>query len=286
MRVLVISVLILISTGKVFSQADYDKQVEYFAADIAKKIPSNKKKIAIVDFRNNDNEVTQLTKLLAEDISAELAIISSSSDVRKFEIVERNNLKVITDDLKISAGGDEAKIARELGKKAIADLLITGVVTLFGDNYKITLKVLDTENGNIITASKASIVKTSALEDLHKKIIGKAVNSESTTNSKAPEQHKVELSATEKNSNGWIDFDNKSFYSLTVYVSTDPGIVNLRSKNLEQLTVPGNSKEKLPALKPGIYYVCASMDNGYSCAITKKVEVKSGEGSSVTLIVD
>src|SRR5437868_6972821 len=123
----------IIASFTLFAQTDYDKQVEFFASDISKKLSSEKKKIAVMDFRNNDDDITQLTRLLAEDISLELSVLSGQS---KLEVIERTYLKSVLNDLKLSGKSGDAKIATEVGKKGVADVLITGTVTVFGDNYR------------------------------------------------------------------------------------------------------------------------------------------------------
>ncbi len=44
--------------------------------------------------------------------------------------------------------------------------LITGTVTPFGDNVRLTVKILDTETAKIIGASTANLAKTKAIEEL------------------------------------------------------------------------------------------------------------------------
>lgn len=265
-----------------YSQTDYDKQMEFFANDLSKKIPSSKKKIAVVEFRNNDENITQFTKLISEDLSSEIAILAN--DKNQFEVVERNNLKTILNDLKLSSTRDEAKIARELGKKAVADVLVTGIVTLFGDNYRISIKVLDTENGNIITASKGLVVKTNALEDLHSKIIGQSTGSEksigevSSSNSKGVEEQ------PKSNATGWIEIDNRSWIGYIVYVSTEQAVQYRQAIKFEEVYVANGTTEKMPSMKPGVYYICAVTNrNDDRCAMTKKIEVVPNAPARVIL---
>jgi len=277
-----------------FSQTDYDKQIEYFGADILKKIEVEKKRIAIVDFKNNDDNVTQFSRLIAEDLSSELAIISGSQ--KGIEIVDRNNLEIILNDLKLSSSKDESKIAKELGRKAIADYLITGTVTTFGDNYRVSIKVLDSKTGNIVTGSRGLVVKTTAIEDLHRKIIiyGTSINANeaASKNQNADMTTKIQpVTSVQKpiNEKGWIDFENKSTWSFYVYISTDQTVqssADFRYTNKpEQTFLAKGTSENLPSLKPGVYYICACVyQNGTECQVTKKVEVQSGKGSKVNIV--
>lgn len=288
-KIIFIFVISISFVLKGISQTDYDKQVEFFANDISKKLPQTKKKIAVIDFKNNNEEITQMTRLVADDISSELAIISNGQ--LQFEIVERNNLKAIISDLKLSSSKDEAKIAKELGKKSVADVLVIGVVTLFGDNYRISIKVLDTENGNIITASKGLVVKTAALEDLHKKIIENNNFKNTAESTEAPPSNpvvnqttKVQTDSRSYSTTGWIEFENKETQSLYIYISTEQAVQYRQAQQFEVVSVSSGATEKLPSLKPGIYYICAA-NSLYSsqCSITKKVEVIAGEAAKVML---
>jgi hypothetical protein len=106
--------------------------------------------------------MTELGRFLAEDFSVALAGAGT-----RFEVVDRIHLKSIIREHKLSTTGMiDPKTARKLGKIAGVQALITGTVTPFGDNVRITVKILDTETAKIIGASTANIAKTKAIEEL------------------------------------------------------------------------------------------------------------------------
>ena len=141
----------------------YEEEIKDISANMAGKIAdAGKKTIAVADFTDLQGNVTELGRFLAEEFSVALAGAGT-----KFEVVDRIHLKSIIMEHKLSATGMiDPKTARKLGKIAGVQALITGTVTPFGDNVRITVKILDTETAKIIGASTANIAKTKAIEEL------------------------------------------------------------------------------------------------------------------------
>ena len=141
----------------------YEEEIKDISANMAKDIAdAGKKTIAVADFTDLQGNVTELGRFLAEEFSVALAGAGT-----RFEVVDRIHLKSIIMEHKLSATGMiDPKTARKLGKIAGVQALITGTVTPFGDNVRITVKILDTETAKIIGASTANIAKTKAIEEL------------------------------------------------------------------------------------------------------------------------
>ena len=141
----------------------YEEEIKDISANMAKEIAdAGKKTIAVADFTDLQGNVTELGRFLAEEFSVALAGAGT-----RFEVVDRIHLKSIIREHNLSATGMiDPKTARKLGKIAGVQALITGTVTPFGDNVRVTVKVLDTETAKIIGASTANIAKTKAIEEL------------------------------------------------------------------------------------------------------------------------
>jgi len=141
----------------------YEEEIKDISTNMAKDIAdAGKKTIAVADFTDLQGNVTELGRFLAEEFSVALAGAGT-----RFEVVDRIHLKSIIMEHKLSATGMiDPKTARKLGKIAGVQALITGTVTPFGDNVRITVKILDTETAKIIGASTANIAKTKAIEEL------------------------------------------------------------------------------------------------------------------------
>ena len=140
----------------------YEEEIKDISANMAKKIAdAGKKTIAVADFTDLQGNVTELGRFLARSF---LALAGAGTG---FEVVDRIHLKSIIMEHKLSATGMiDPTTARKLGKIAGVQALITGTVTPFGDNVRITVKILDTETAKIIGASTANIAKTKAIDEL------------------------------------------------------------------------------------------------------------------------
>ena len=141
----------------------YEEEIKDISASMARDIAdAGKKTIAVADFTDLQGNVTELGRFLAEEFSVALAGAGT-----RFEVVDRIHLKSIIREHNLSATGMiDPKTARKLGKIAGVQALITGTVTPFGDNVRVTVKILDTETAKIIGASTANIAKTKAIEEL------------------------------------------------------------------------------------------------------------------------
>ena len=73
-----------------------------------------------------------------------------------------------------TSGLIDPSTAKELGKIAGVDALITGTVTPFGDSVRLAVKVLNTATARMIGASTSSVPRTSAIEELLSRGIGAA----------------------------------------------------------------------------------------------------------------
>ncbi|MCI5157099.1 MAG: hypothetical protein D3906_01420 [Candidatus Electrothrix sp. AUS1_2] len=141
----------------------YEKEIEQLSAAMAEKIAAKgKKTVAVVDFTDLEGNVTQLDRFIAEEFSVALA-----SSGKGFRVIDRTHLKSIIKENKLSATGlIDPATARKLGKIAGVDALVTGTLTPFGDNVRVTVKVLDSDTADIIDAAKGNFAKTQAIEEL------------------------------------------------------------------------------------------------------------------------
>jgi len=179
-----------ITSTKSFAQSDYEKQAASFSADLAKKIKeSNKTKVAVSDFLDNDGNLTELGKAIAEDIG--VGIVNEGKGT--FQVMERSNLNAILKEQKLSSTGlIDPETAKQLGKLKMVDAVIVGNITPFGNSFRVTIKILDTETGMSIAAAAGNLAGTDDIKGLFNKKItifnptSPATNSESVN--KAPDK--------------------------------------------------------------------------------------------------
>lgn len=141
----------------------YDKELKDLSNTLAGKIAkSSKKSVAIVDFTDLQGNVTELGRFIAEEISVNLTMAE-----KDFQVIDRNHLKTLLTEHKLSGSGlvDPSTI-KKIGQISGVDALITGSVTPFGDNIRVTCKVIATDTAKIITADKTELAKTKAIDEL------------------------------------------------------------------------------------------------------------------------
>lgn len=141
----------------------YEDEVNSISAKMAEEIAkSGKTNVAVVDFTDIQGNTTELGRFLAEEFS-----VAFAQRQEGFRVIDRIHLKSIIKEHKLSATGIiDPTTARKLGEIAGVDALVTGSITPFGDNVRITIKILDTKSAMIIGASKGNIAKTKAIEEL------------------------------------------------------------------------------------------------------------------------
>jgi len=129
----------------------------------AKIAESARKRVAVVDFTDLQGNVTELGRYLAEELSGALV-----NDARSFRVIDRAHLKAILQEHKLAETGlIEPQTARQLGKIAGVDTLVTGTITsAFGETVRVLVKALDVETADIIAQSTADIPKTDAIKIL------------------------------------------------------------------------------------------------------------------------
>jgi len=138
------------------------------------------KKIACIDFIDLQGRTTELGRYLAEQLSVEMV------NEEGISVVDRANLKIILAEHKLTLSGlMEPENAKILGKFAGIDAILIGTVTILDSDIVISVKAISTETAQIVAAAKATIKKTSELQQLSTReaASGLASSSSGETNS-------------------------------------------------------------------------------------------------------
>lgn len=257
----------------IFGQ-DFNSLITQTSDTLAKKIVNTgKKKIAITDFLNNDESITQLGTFLSSEISSELANLTDNQT--KFRVLERANLDQIFKEKHLVSFSDPSGLAKELGKIDAADILIFATITDFDGYYRVVIKMLDTKNGDALSSYKVSFVKTPSLENLNKVIVKKGgqANTQTTQN---PPQSKNSEEALQGGATGDYCFKNIDRVGYKASVS-----ISRMGKNdvLKSISVGFGETNCMYELPPGIYTVTVSWSDRWANAIpntTQEIRVKSG----------
>lgn len=119
---------------------------------LASAAPPPRKTVAVVDFDNHSGveRYDQLGKGLAT------MMISDLSAVDQIQLVEREHLQDIMDELFIQQGEYfDPATAGKLGRMVGANYLVVGAITAVEPNLRIDTRVLNVETGEIVTAAAA-----------------------------------------------------------------------------------------------------------------------------------
>ena len=85
----------------------------------------------------------------------------------KFEIIERNLLKPVLDELKLSQTGViEPNSAKELGKMTGVDAIVTGTIANLRLYVAVNCRLIQTETGEVFAAAKVKIKKDADVANL------------------------------------------------------------------------------------------------------------------------
>ncbi len=115
-----------------------------------------KQTVAVVDFTDLQGNVTDLGRFFAAQLESD--VIGSG---KKIDLVDRTRLKLIMQEHKLSTTGIiDPATARQLGKFAGVQILITGTITPLTDTIHLTIKAINTEDARIVAAKSRDILKT------------------------------------------------------------------------------------------------------------------------------
>jgi TolB-like protein len=133
------------------------------ATALAEKMAAaGRKKVAVVDFTDLQGNVTQLGRFIAEELSIALA-----DKAQQFEVIDRTSIRVILHEHKLASEGlIDPETARELGRIAGVDTLVSGTITPLGDSVHVGLKALDAESAKVIVGLTIEIPRTNAVNNL------------------------------------------------------------------------------------------------------------------------
>lgn len=160
-RIGMTAVIVMITCSRPFCTLAQDMRPA--SAALATKIAaSGRKTVAVVDFTDLQGCVTELGRYMAEDISVALL-----DNAKGFEVIDRTSLRVLMQEHKLASTGIiDPATARQLGKIAGVDALVTGTIAPLSDSVHVSAKVLDTESAKMLGGITAEIPRTKAVDEL------------------------------------------------------------------------------------------------------------------------
>lgn len=131
-------------------QDPFDAGIARIADRLASAVPG--RTIAVFEFPDLEGQVTNLGRLVSEQLTTELVQRSSGGKV----VERRQVVQVLTELnlLKTDLTGDEVKVvARQLGADAIA----LGTVSVVGDRLLVNARLVGVSGGEVLSAERMSI---------------------------------------------------------------------------------------------------------------------------------
>lgn len=149
-----------------------EPQVEALAARLAEELrEKGLGAVAVVDFTGLRGEPTELGRYLAEELSTALVQavqgLEDHPERPRPRVIDRLHLRHILDELELSATGllDPAE-TRKIGRVAGVDALVTGSLTSFTDDVRVTVKVLRVGSAELAATDAARLPRTPTIENL------------------------------------------------------------------------------------------------------------------------
>jgi TolB-like protein len=157
------AVFLICTIGTASVCSAYEDELNNMSQGLTRDIiKSGKKRVAVVDFTDLHGNITELGRFISEEISVNLTRNST-----RYEVIDRAHLKSIMTEHKFAASGlVDPDTIKEIGKIAGVDLLITGLLTPFGDSIRISCKILSTKTAKVLGARKVDIAKTRSIENM------------------------------------------------------------------------------------------------------------------------
>ncbi len=238
------SVKIALSLLLINSLAFGASNLETGVAEVGEKISKSmltegKKKIAVIEFSDLNDNVNNLGRFLAEELINELM---NHRKEKGYEIVERRQLNKVLKQLKLSSSGLlDPKYMKEVGKILNVDAIVTGSLTDLGNDIKVNARIISVESAKIISTASTKIPKVGSVATLMSQNSLKVSSSSIRSSSTVTKQ-------TVKKPNGKYFFENEDIlieykkiqkrgYDVILYVT----FFNKKNKPLQVEYYPKNS---------------------------------------------
>lgn len=151
------------------AQTELDHSLDVLAARIVELMEENtssagapeKIRIAVLDFPDLGGNVTGLGRFVAEELTTRLFL------TRRFEVIERQLLNKVLDELKLSAAGFvDSSSAQELGKILGVSAVVSGTLSQLSTTVRVNARVITTSTGMIVAAASVELPKDEGVMQL------------------------------------------------------------------------------------------------------------------------
>ena len=138
-----------------FATADFRSGIDDIVKHIVDSMESEqKKRVAIMDFRNIDHSVSELGMYLSE------TLITKLFQTNKFKVIERSQLDQALQEIGLGQTGVvDQKTAQEVGQVLGVDSLVIGTITDLVDSIDVNARLISTGTGEVFAVAASEIQK-------------------------------------------------------------------------------------------------------------------------------
>ena len=160
---------LLLNNFLCLAQTELDHSLDLLATRIVELMEENaspmetpgKIRIAVLDFPDLGGNVTGLGRFVAEELTTRLFL------ARRFEVIERQLLNKVLDELKLSAAGFvDPSSAQELGKILGVSAVVSGTLSHLSTTIRVNARVITTTTGMIVAAASVELPKDEGVVQL------------------------------------------------------------------------------------------------------------------------
>ncbi len=136
------------------------------------------KRIAILTFYDIDNNQTNLSKLLVEELTTKLFM------TKKFVLIERNLINSLLEEQSMNLSGNiDEETSVSIGKILGVEAVVVGTTILLNDGIKVNARLISAETGELISVASSSLPKNNQLTTMLSTITNKSTVSSISHNS-------------------------------------------------------------------------------------------------------
>jgi len=195
-----IGLSLLLINSLAFGASNLESGVSEIGGKISKSmLTEGKKKIAVIEFSDLNDNVNNLGRFLAEELINELM---KDKKAKGYEIVERRQLNKVLRQLKLSSSGLlDPKSMKAVGKILNVDAIVTGSLTDLGNDIKVNARIISVESAKIIATASTKIPKVGSVATLMGQNSVKVTSGSTSSSSRGTKQ-------VSKNHKGKYFFEN------------------------------------------------------------------------------
>lgn len=166
-RVLALAIITVVSIPVHAQKPLGDGIVELATQITTSAAKQEKRRIAVLPFRELDGQPTVLGTYLAEEL------VTNLFQLGNFKIVERQLLDKVMSELRIQrSGAIDPSTAKEIGRITAVDAIVTGSITELENFIAVNCRLIDTTTGEVFGAAQTKIAKDDDVTKILNSVLG------------------------------------------------------------------------------------------------------------------